>query len=302
MDNSFNNNNYNALIKKIKTRRLIAAVIYFVSIVISMNICIPSFISIGDRIIFENKGANPIITILVFLLLSFVFLIAVGVILSPVLRAMNEESDPQKYLALAAPFYKNNMDQVYSVAYFYMGNFLGSRFYSEKLSQSKKAKIKLNALFTKASCEFFLNDIETFKNTAMQFKYTLAQEKLKQKDREHFQFPVLFVYGLLLYKFIVYCVERRDEIVLVNTDYNVKLARALIYHSDIDSRVGDRVKYASRGSARLDHAASDYCNKCKSAFKGDAVGLGSSGDCLNEPILVSVELGGLSDNAHGIDS
>lgn len=193
MDNNFNNNNYNDLIKKINRRRLIAAVIYFVSIVISMNICIPSFISVGDRIIFENKGANPIITILVFLLLSFVFLIAVGVILSPVLRAMNEESDPQKYIALAAPFYKNHMDQVYSVAYFYMGNFLGSRFYSEKLSQSKKAKIKLNALFTKASCEFFLNDIETFKNTAMQFKYTLAQEKLKQKDREHFQSREMFL-------------------------------------------------------------------------------------------------------------
>lgn len=187
MDNMIQNEQYTAIIKKIKTVRLISGILYFVVLVISMYFCLPSVVEIGNEVISENRGAHPFITFLVFIFISFIYLIVTAINYAPITKAMDEEANPYKYLALATPFYKKNIDRIYSVAYFFMGNFLGARFYSEKLSQSKKAKIKLSGLFNKACCEFFLNDVEAFKNTAMQFKIALCKDKLSKKYRKIFE-------------------------------------------------------------------------------------------------------------------
>ena len=184
MDNMIQTGQYRDIIKKIKTKRLIAAIIN------SGIIIVWAFINI---ITMFKYTSGSLIMIFLPPLAVIMNWIAVQIIFMPIPRSLTEQADPQKYLALSTAFKVKDMDSVCCLAYFYMGNFLGAKYYSEKLSQSKKAKIKLSGLFNKACCEFFLNDIEAFKKTAMQFKYAVANEKMRKKHRKLFENNVKYL-------------------------------------------------------------------------------------------------------------
>lgn len=77
----------------------------------------------------------------------------------------------------------------------------------------------------------------------------------------------------LFYKLVVDSFNCGVEIVLLDTDDDVKLGRALIYHLDVYACIGNGGEYASGSSSRLDHSASYDGDKREIILDVKAVGL-----------------------------
>ena len=89
---------------------------------------------------------------------------------------------------------------------------------------------------------------------------------------------------------------------LLNADDDRELARALVDHTDVDTRVRDRVEYSCRSSLVLDHTETYDCDERKSILYGDAVGTDRSVDRGQHFIASAVKNSTFDDYTHIINS
>lgn len=167
---------YDGLIKKIRTKKVITVVFAIIAILAVSLFCTPSHIEFMGKVYVDNKGLNPFIMVLLIILIYFVECVACVIILAPLNTSLNQECDPQKYLALNFALGKSKQRNVVGVqAYFYMGDFSSALTYAASLTASGKAALVSSGLFNKARCEFFAGDTAALKFTAKQFEEHISR-------------------------------------------------------------------------------------------------------------------------------
>lgn len=159
------NGKYDELIKKIKKRKNIITVLFAIAVFATVFFLSPSEIVILDQPIIDHKG-NPVAMIFIILFEIIAYFIAVSFALGQMTTSMITECNPEKHLVLNIALNKSkNKNAIFSMDYFYLGDFrLGLEFANKMLSDKHKNALLLGLLF-KARCEFFLNDFESLKET-----------------------------------------------------------------------------------------------------------------------------------------
>ncbi len=128
-----------------------------------------------DDVIIDYKGVHPLLTALFVLILLFCELVAISIVTAPLTKSIDVECDPQKHLILNASLNKRkDLDYVYAMDLFFMGDFKGALGYANKMVAHKKATTVSVGLFNKARCEFFLGDFESMRVTVQQYEAVVA--------------------------------------------------------------------------------------------------------------------------------
>lgn len=182
MNQILQSDKYNALIKKIKQKRKIVIVLTIIAMLITIAACSPFHIEVLDKTIVDYKGANPVITVLLILLILFFELIAYTLVSTPLSTSMDIECDPEKHLILNTALSKpNNLDPIYAADFIYMGKFEEALLYANKMVACKAPATMIIGLFNKARCEFFLGEISALKETVKQYENALLNMKKSNK-------------------------------------------------------------------------------------------------------------------------
>lgn len=177
MNQSYQTNEYDALIKKIKRRRRAVIVITLIVLFATIIACSPIYIGGPGETIVDHDGINPVVTVLLVLFIFICELIAYAMVSLPLTASMDVEADPQKHLALNIALNKRMNESIYSCDLLYLGDFGASLAYAERMLTYKKAVVVNFGLFNKARCQFFMGDIESFRLTAKQFEAAVSDDK-----------------------------------------------------------------------------------------------------------------------------
>lgn len=176
---------YDDLIKKIKRKRKWVIALTIVAVILVLFFATPFHVEVMGEKVVDYKGMHPILTALLVILCLFIEVMVYAIVSLPLHASMDQECDPEKHLILNLNLSKQkNIDQVYVVDYFYLGNYNESIKYANKMIQSSNEQAVLAGLFNKARCEFFLKDYQALKQTSMQFKHKLLScQKIKSYVR-----------------------------------------------------------------------------------------------------------------------
>lgn len=178
MNELIQTNEYYDLIKKIKTRKTLIIIFTIISTLITMIICSPIQMKFFGTYIIDYPGTSPAITVISLLIITIISAILLIVNFLPLGTALHVECNPHKYIIINSAFNKpKQMYEVYAIGFLYIGNFAASLDYANKMVANNKPKVKLNGLFNKARCEFFLGDFNSFKQTVKQFESQLSSIK-----------------------------------------------------------------------------------------------------------------------------
>ncbi len=181
MNYNLQNPIYEPIINKIKRRKKLVVILGTIAILAVLFLTTPSKIVILNEPIIDYKGLPTIVTVLLFLLCSFVAIIANAIVSLPLNTSMDQECDPEKHLVLNIALSKqNNLDPVYVLDYFYLGEYQKSLEYAQKIICSPKNTHKLVGLFNKARCEFMLGKYDELKQTEKEY-YSLLSSSAKLK-------------------------------------------------------------------------------------------------------------------------
>ncbi|CDE05301.1 unknown [Anaerotruncus sp. CAG:390] len=89
---------------------------------------------------------------------------------------------------------------------------------------------------------------------------------------------------------------------LLDADDDIQLRRALVYHSYVDARGGDGCEYSRRGTARLDHSASDDRDERHIVLDGDAVGAQRTAQSVEYAVAPALKSCRFEHNAHCVNA
>lgn len=186
MLSSLQTTEYDSLIKKIRRRQKLALTCDIIATLITLGLCFPGHLEILNVVLWDHSGIHPLVAILLILLISVFYIIALAIINIPIFTAMDIECNPKKHLALHTALIKaKNADSVYALALFYMGSFEQARLYADKMIADKRPTVSLIGLFNKSRCDFFLGDFESLKQTVEQYEQTLNRAtQLNKKNTE----------------------------------------------------------------------------------------------------------------------
>ncbi len=177
-----NTGKYDALIKKIKTKRIAINILFIFIALIALFLCSPNELVVLDEVILSYDGVNPVATVFIVLFILFCYIIAMAFALSPMTASMITECEPEKHLALNSALNKaKNLDDILTMDYFYLGDFKTALSYSYLQCQKKKSATVCTGLFNKARCQFFIKDFELLKATTEQFKNEITTAKANKK-------------------------------------------------------------------------------------------------------------------------
>lgn len=180
-------NEYQKIIKKIKRSRGIVTAVFIILAVFVLGISTPFKFEVANKILIERDGIPFIATLMIYLLLMLVYLVAYACASLPMTTSMDNEVDPQKHLTLNVALNKQpNLDHIYSSDLLYLGDFSSSLDYSNKLIANSNSRFNLIGFFNKARCEFFIGNAEALCKTVEDFCRVLseASPKLSKKNRE----------------------------------------------------------------------------------------------------------------------
>lgn len=180
-----------AIIHKLKRRRIIIVSLYAVAVVIFAFIAFPTVIYIPGVVEFAREGLPGGISVTVLVLMFIVFMAAYGYTILPIDRALDEECDPEKCLALYAALGSKKIDPhgqaVLFNCFFYMGRYAEAMPYAQQLTQNKKPIYRAAGHFFCAQLGYFMGDAALLREAALRYRADLAAvEKLNAKNRALF--------------------------------------------------------------------------------------------------------------------
>lgn len=162
-----NTTEFNGLIKKIKTKRVISLVAFVACL-------------IGIWFFIEE-----VVLVVLFVIGAFASLLAFLIVGTPTYNALYNDCDARKHLVLLNGIEKGKGTYPLLVtAYFYIGDFDTSIHYAKRVYQNKSVNSKLTALYWIALNQFFLGKTEEFKQTAFDFQVMTKNAKLNEKHRK----------------------------------------------------------------------------------------------------------------------
>lgn len=160
-------NEYEALIKKIRTKRVVIKIVYVIAVVAALLVCLPFklfFTGVAD---IDYPGTSPWILAVLMILIIASYIFAYALVSAPVYSSLKVECDPKKYLELNKALSKaNTMPMVGAVAYTYMGEFAVAIGYASQMIAKGKPNYVIPGYFNKARCEFLLGDVDALKSSA----------------------------------------------------------------------------------------------------------------------------------------
>lgn len=188
MNEIIKSNKYDALIRSIKRKRIAVIVITLIVFFITITVCSPIQIEVLGEMIVDYTGINPIITVFLVLIIFFFELIAYALVSAPLNASLVVECNPEKHLILNYVLNKQrNKEYIYAADLMYMGKYEFALDYANKMINSKRPLIVLAGLFNKARCEFFINDVDSLKNTVKQYETMLNNMgKLNEKSKSQY--------------------------------------------------------------------------------------------------------------------
>ncbi len=179
---------YEGLIKKIKTKRTLINVIYILVVLIVLILCVPKKLVVLDKVIFSCEGLNPFVSALIFLFILFCYIITMAIALNPMTASMITECEPEQHLVLNIALNKSkNLDEIFAMDYFYLGDFERALSYAALQCNKKKSAVVCVGLFNNARCQFFLNDFQQLKNITEQFSKQIESVKTNKKAFDIYQ-------------------------------------------------------------------------------------------------------------------
>ncbi len=177
------NQNYDKEIKKIKRKRRVVNIVMLIIIFSVLFLCTPIELTILGEEIINYDGLSLFIAIPLLIFLLFCWGTAYASVSLPLNSSMDHDGDPERHLALNSALNKNaNLDVVCASDYFYLGDFRKTLECAEKMISNPKTAV--GGLFLKARCQFFLDDIDAFSDTAEKHKAHGATVKAKKKNME----------------------------------------------------------------------------------------------------------------------
>ena len=168
---------YEALIRKIKTKRRIVLALMIIAAILILIFVTPLYINIGD--VFVDRQGLPFWVVILLAFLAAVFsIIANSFIIYPVVSAMDVECDPEKHLVLNSALNRQkSMDHIFTVDYFYLGDFSASLGCAERMTTSANSEMVKVGLFNLARCHFFMGNLEALCFAADSYEKLLAKSK-----------------------------------------------------------------------------------------------------------------------------
>ena len=166
---------YEALIRKIKVKKRIVLALMILAAILILIFGTPLYINIGD--VFVDRQGLPFGVVILLALLAAVFsIIANSFIIYPVVSAMDVECDPEKHLVLNSALNRQkSMDHIFTVDYFYLGDFSASLGCAERMTTS--ANPEMVGLFNLARCHFFMGNLEALCFAADSYEKLLVKGK-----------------------------------------------------------------------------------------------------------------------------
>lgn len=162
-----NTTEFNGLIKKIKTKRVISLV--------AVVACI-----FGIAFFIEE-----VVLVVLFVVGAFASLFAYLIVGTPTYNALYNECDARKHLIMLNGVEKGKGTYpLLATAYFYIGDFDTSIHYAKRVYQNKSKNSKLTALYWIALNQFFLGKTEEFKQTALDLQVMTKNSKLSERQRK----------------------------------------------------------------------------------------------------------------------
>ncbi|MBE6585000.1 MAG: hypothetical protein E7645_00575 [Ruminococcaceae bacterium] len=190
--NKYPENDYSSIIKKLKRRR---------SLIITLAILclIPLFILANDWKItlmgttYQNPGWPGILSVPLALLILFVALIAYGTTILPIDKALDEECDPYKCLALYKALGSQQENDprrmgIHYICLFHMGRYHEALTFAAKLAKHKNPILRTEGHYFCAQLGYFMGDVSLLKEAALHYRADLASiTKMKDKHRAIFE-------------------------------------------------------------------------------------------------------------------
>lgn len=160
-------NEYEALIKKIRRKRIIIKIVYVIAIVAALLACLPFKLFLMGVVDIDYPGTSPWILAVLMILIIASYIFAYALVSAPIYASMSAECDPKKYLELNRALSKaSTMPMVGAVAYTYMGEFAVALGYASQMIAKGKPDFVIPGYFNKARCEFLLGDTDSLKASA----------------------------------------------------------------------------------------------------------------------------------------
>ncbi len=173
-------NEYAAIIKQIRKKQKKVVTLGVIAVLVALAIGSPLHITTADNVIVDSQGATALSTILNIIFILIWEFLAYLAAMAPINASMDVECDPKKNLALTSALNRSKYyDTVCTTDFTFMGDFETALRYSNRLITNKKPLMRLNGLFCKARCEFFLQDFEALKNTVAEHDQLLSTIKAK---------------------------------------------------------------------------------------------------------------------------
>lgn len=182
----------NAAVRKLRRKRSLTVVLSALTVILFTIIASPVAIHIPGLVDYEHEGMSGVLIAVISLLILFVALIAYGYTILPIDRAMNEECDPEKYLALYTALGSKqvndpNRQAALFTALFYMGRYAEALPHAGQLTAQKKPLYRVSGHFFIGLCGYFTNDVPLLREAALRFRAELATvEKMNDKSRALF--------------------------------------------------------------------------------------------------------------------
>lgn len=183
---------FDAIIKKLKRRRVLTYVLTAIAIVGWLFLAFPSEITLMDQVYTISEGWSPSVTVLTGLAILLGGLLSYGYTLTPIVKAIDEECDPEKCLALFTALGSKRADDPNRLAtlcsiFFYMGRYNEALPFAQQLAMHKKPQFRAAGDFFCALLGYFMGDIALLKNAALRYRANLAAvEKMNAKDQALF--------------------------------------------------------------------------------------------------------------------
>ncbi|MBE6558624.1 MAG: hypothetical protein E7661_06405 [Ruminococcaceae bacterium] len=180
------------IIKKLKRRRAITVSLFAAAVALILIFTTPSEIYITGVIDQVNKGLPGWLTGILLVVALFIFLIAYGYTILPIDKALDEECDPEKYLALYTALGSKqvtdpNRQAALYTAFFYMGRYVDAISHAQQLTTHKKPLLRAAGHFFMAQCGYFMGDAMLLREAALRYRAELAMiPKMNDKNRALF--------------------------------------------------------------------------------------------------------------------
>lgn len=166
---------YDAVIRKIKRKRRWVLVLSMIAAWVIIIFATPMTLEVLGASMVEYNGVHPAIAVVLLVLCLLISMFAYAAVSVPLFSSMQENCEPEKNLVLNVMLNKQkNVDNIYAMDYFYLGDFQAALHYSERMTENPSAVYAMSGLFYRARCEFMLGEYEALLKSAEEYANKLS--------------------------------------------------------------------------------------------------------------------------------